>query len=164
MMPGLRAWLPVILGALLVGAIGVTHTMAYRAGREHEKNAQAAELLVANQRAEKAERALRDKTGEIDLDDRIKQSALDQRLIVNLASPQPVRLCEPSGASDPADSAAAGRSDGAGDAGHVLQAGPDIGPALHVYGRDCERIRQKLTALQEWAELVTASPEGRPGT
>lgn len=142
-----RAWVFVILGCVIVGAIGAS----YRIGRTHEANAQAAELLKANTRAATAERALRDKTREIELDDHIKQTALDQRLVVQLSSPQPIRLCESAAPSQSANTGSTISGNAVGERGYVLSPGPDIAPALLVYARDCERIRQKLTALQAWA-------------
>jgi hypothetical protein len=149
-MLGLNSWLYAILGVLVVGAL----VAAYKIGRTHEANAQAVELLKATARAEKAEKELRDKTREIELDDHIKQTALDQRLVVQLSQPRPIRLCEPAGADQSSASRAADSSDAAGDRGHVLSPGPDIAPALLVYARDCERIRQKLTTLQNWAAAI----------
>lgn len=148
MMLGNNLW-PVILGAVIVVGVG-----SYVLGRHQEANANAAAMLKETRRAQAAEADLRRKTLEIDVNDAAARSALDQRLIVNLSSPQPIRLCESPPAA-PSGPAAPSSSDAAVDAGHVLQAGPDIGPALHVYGRDCERIRQQLTALQSWARAVT---------
>lgn len=145
-----RSW--PILGACLVFVVALAGT--YWLGRHQEANAQAAALLKQTQRAQIAEASLRQKALEIDARDNAMRSALDQRLIVNLARPQPIRLCEPAAPREPAASAPAVEHDGAGERGHVLQAGPDLGPALHVYGRDCERIRQKLTALQAWAAMI----------
>lgn len=138
----------VILGAVIGVGVG-----GYLLGRHQEANANAAAILKETRRVQAVEADLRRKTLEIDAHDSVERTALDQRLIVNLSSPQPIRLCEP--APTPAASPATpSGSDGARDDGHVLQAGPDIGPALHVYGRDCERIRQKLTALQEWVRAI----------
>lgn len=144
-------WLTLGVSLVFVVALGGT---CYSVGRKHEANAQAAALLKETQRAQIAESRLRQKVLEIDAHDNIEREALDQRLIVNLSRPQPIRLCEPAASSEPAASVAAAQLDGAGAGRHVLQAGPDLGPALHVYGRDCERLRQKLTTLQAWARLV----------
>lgn len=148
-----RIWLLGILGAAIVGVVVV----AYGLGRKHEANEQAAELLQAKQRAETAESELRRKTLEIDTDDQIQARALDERFVLQLSQPRPIRMCEPASERQPENSAAASGRDAASDGRHVLSAGPDLGPAFLVYGRDCERIRQQLTTLQEWAAMVTAA-------
>lgn len=142
-------WLwPVILGALVVAGLG-----GYVTGRRSEANAQAAALLKETRRAQAAELALRKKTLEIDVNDNVARTALDQRLIVNLSSPQPIRVCQPATGASPS-AGAPSEHDGVRDDGHDVPFGKDIGPALLVYARDCERTRQKLTALQKWAAAV----------
>lgn len=141
-------WWPLILGAVIGVGLG-----GYFLGRHQEANANAAAILKETRRVQALEADLRRKTLEIDTNDSVARTALDQRLIVNLSSPQPIRLCEPAPAPAPGPAATSG-SDGTRDDGHVLQVGPDIAAPLHVYGRDCERIRQKLTALQAWARTV----------
>ena len=142
----------VILGVVIAAALS-----GYWIGRKHEANAQTAALLKETQRAQIAEARLRQKGLEIDVHDNAERAALDQRLIVNLSRPEPISLCERAVASQSAVASAPGGRDATGDGRPVLQAGPDLGPALHVYGRDCERLRQKLTTLQAWAAMVVAS-------
>jgi len=141
-------WLA-ILGAVIAVAAG-----SYFLGRHQEANANAAAMLKETQRAQAAESQLRHKTLEIDANDNVQRQALDQRLIVNLSRPQPIRLCEQAPAA-PANPAPTTSGDAAVEPGHVLSPGRDITAPLHVYGRDCERIRQQLTALQRWAVEVT---------
>ena len=149
-MLGLRPWLWL---ACILGAAAVVGG-AYWTGRVHEKNAQAAVILESNQRAQRAEQALVAKTREIDLDDQVKSAALNQRLIVQLSEPRPIWVCN-AGERETENPPAAGERDAARDGRHVLPPRSDLSAPLLVYGRDCERIRQKLTALQEWAASVT---------
>lgn len=152
-----RPFLPYILGALLIvsAILWFRHQLheADRAGYRRAQNEYRQLVAEANARAEAAEAKANEVSRSADAQWQREKHDLQTRVDTLLArTPAPVRLCKPTSSGQvPAVPGATHQPDGtSADNRPTLQAGDNIGPALVVYGGDCERYRSQLSALQGW--------------
>jgi hypothetical protein len=142
----LRRFWPFIAGALLLFLLWSWHASKVDAA-DRAGYARAMRVVEAERAAEKArtdrireetERAYQSKVSEL-------ETRVDQLLA---RGEPPIRMCKSAGEVRVPE--APGGTDDRAEGRPAVQPGPDIGPSLLVYGRDCEAIRRQLTALQEW--------------
>lgn len=125
---------------------------AYFKGRSNGVEAQKLEALQEREQ----ERVRTDKLKE-DSDHawQVRFDAIQTRLDgINSQPHEPIRLCKPSEVRLPAPAGSANAAD-KGD-GPIVSGGPDLYGSILVYATQCEVDRQKLTALQDWVNGVTA--------
>ena len=144
------------LAPYIAGAFALIALIAWHKSQVHQADSAGYARAMAEVKAERdTERALNEHKREVaERDYQTKVSELETRVDQLLSRPEPaIRMCKPSADQVRVPNTARGVDDRAAER-PAVQPGPDIGPSLLVYGRDCEAIRRQLTALQEWVKSV----------
>lgn len=150
------------LGIVLAIAAGYAyHRVELRharvAGYEAAEADMAARVTKANAATAALEQRQREQSQKASQAWESERNELQGQVVNLLARGVTVRVCKPaaSGGQLPGDGYSTASFDGTAWVDDApLRSGPDIGPALAVYGGKCEEYARQLSALQEWFKGV----------